>query len=79
MQDACSGYGAEWFSCSCFRAWSEFLIAPPIIHVIIMERCTIMKDTLAWDLSGSRDETNCIDIDPDMLYELEAIDDPGAA
>ena len=44
-----------------------------------MERCTIMKDTLAWDLSGSRDETNCIDIDPDMLYELEAIDDPGAA
>ena len=33
----------------------------------------------SWDLSGSRDETNCIDIDPDALYELEAIDDPGVA
>ena len=45
----------------------------------LMERCTIMNDTPAWDLSGSRDETNCIDIDPDVLYELEAIDDPGVA
>ena len=39
-----------------------------------MERCTIMNDTLAWDLSGTRDETNCIDIDPDMLYQLDAVD-----
>ena len=44
-----------------------------------MERGTIMNDTLAWDLSGCRDVTNCIDIDPDTLYELEAIDDPGVA
>ncbi|MBR4501893.1 MAG: DUF2442 domain-containing protein [Clostridia bacterium] len=44
-----------------------------------MERCTIMNDTLAWDLSGCRDETNCIDIDPDTLYGLEVIDDPGVA
>ena len=39
-----------------------------------MDRCTIMNDTLAWDLSGVRDDTNCIDIDPDMLYHLEAED-----
>ena len=44
-----------------------------------MERCTIMNDTLAWDLSGCRDETNCIDIAPDSLYELEAIDESGVA
>ncbi len=44
-----------------------------------MERCTILNDTLAWDLSGTRDETDCIDIDPDMLYQLEAIDGTGAA
>ena len=30
-----------------------------------MERCTILNDTLTWDLSGTRDETECIDIDPD--------------
>ena len=39
-----------------------------------MDRCRIMNNTLAWDLSGVGDETNCIDIDPDMLYHLEAID-----
>ncbi len=39
-----------------------------------MERCTILNDTLAWDLSGTRDETNCIDIDPETLYALECSD-----
>ena len=44
-----------------------------------MERCMILNDTLAWDLSGTRDETDCIDIDPDMLYQLEAVDSPDVA
>ena len=44
-----------------------------------MNRCTIMNDTLAWDLSGTKDETSCIDIDPDMLYHLQAADDSGVA
>ena len=35
--------------------------------------CTIMNDTLAWDVSGNRDNTACIDIDPDMLYGLDAV------
>ena len=39
-----------------------------------MERCTILNDTLAWDLSGTRDETNCIDIDPETLYALGCSD-----
>ena len=34
-----------------------------------------MNDTLAWDLSGNNDPSECIDIDPVTLYELEAIDD----
>ena len=38
-----------------------------------------MIGTLAWDLSGTGDETDCIDIDPDMLYHLEAIDGTDAA
>ncbi|MDE7287735.1 MAG: DUF2442 domain-containing protein [Lachnospiraceae bacterium] len=35
--------------------------------------CTIMNDTLAWDISGERDTSKCIDIDPDTLYELDAV------
>lgn len=35
--------------------------------------CVIMNDTLAWDVSGNRDNSMCIDIDPDILYELEPV------
>ena len=42
---------------------------------IFMDTCIILNDTLAWDISGNRDETSCIDIDPETLYELEAIDE----
>lgn len=32
--------------------------------------CTVMNDTLAWDLQGNRDNSACLDIDPDTLYSL---------
>lgn len=35
--------------------------------------CVILNDTLAWDIGGNRDRTQCLDIDPDMLYELENV------
>ena len=38
---------------------------------LFMNSCTILNDTLAWDISGSRDASKCIDIDPDMLHSLE--------
>lgn len=38
-----------------------------------IDTCTILNDTLAWDLSGNRNTYNCIDIDPFSLYELPAI------
>ncbi|MDE5820812.1 MAG: DUF2442 domain-containing protein [Lachnospiraceae bacterium] len=38
-----------------------------------MGACTIMNDTLAWDVSGNRDHCKCIDIDPDTLYALDAV------
>ena len=41
--------------------------------------CTILNDTLAWDLTGNRDPANCIDIDPDTLYALEAADETDVA
>lgn len=36
-----------------------------------MNSCMILNDTLAWDVSGDRDSSKCLDIDPDMLYALE--------
>lgn len=38
-----------------------------------IKTCTIMNDTLAWDISGDRDCTKCINIDPDTLYMLDAV------
>ncbi len=35
-----------------------------------MERCTILNDMLAWDVTGNRDVCSCIDIDPEVLYGL---------
>ena len=37
---------------------------------VFMDTCTVMNDTLAWDIGRNRDNTMCLDIDPDMLYEL---------
>ena len=40
-----------------------------------LNRCVILNDTLAWDIEGNGDPTACIDIDPDTLYALDAIED----
>lgn len=37
---------------------------------IFIETCTVMNDTLAWDIMQNRDLSSCIDIDPDTLYAL---------
>ena len=37
---------------------------------IFKNACTILNDTLAWDIGKNRDVTMCLDIDPDTLYEL---------
>lgn len=37
---------------------------------IFIDTCTVLNDTLAWDLDENRDNTTCLDIDPDTLYEL---------
>ena len=40
-----------------------------------INNCKIMNDTLAWDLTGDNDVTQCIDIDPYYLYSLKAEDE----
>lgn len=37
---------------------------------VFMNRCTVMNDTLAWDIDGNWDNTTCLDIAPYTLYEL---------
>ena len=41
------------------------------------ERLTVLNDTVAWDLTGDRDETACLDLDPDQIFATAPIvDDP---
>ena len=35
---------------------------------LFINSCTVLNDTLAWDLSGQYDPTECLDIDPITLY-----------
>lgn len=43
----------------------------PLVNIdIFMNTCTVLNDTLAWDISMNRDNTTCLDIDPDTLYAL---------
>ena len=34
-----------------------------------------MNDTLAWDVTRTGDPADCIDIDPETLYALDAVED----
>ena len=39
--------------------------------------CTVLNGTLAWTLDGKYDKSNCIDIDPYVIYEKgEKVSDP---
>lgn len=37
------------------------------------DRLTVMGGTVAWDVTGDRDETKCIDLDPFTVYEQSAM------
>ncbi|MCR5357193.1 MAG: DUF2442 domain-containing protein [Lachnospiraceae bacterium] len=47
--------------------------APLNDMTFFIDRCTIINDTLAWDVMGDRDPSKCLDIDPETLYELENV------
>ncbi len=42
---------------------------------VFIKTCTVLNDTLAWDIQGNRDNSACLDIDPDTLYELEFVEE----
>lgn len=39
-----------------------------------IKRCTILNNTLAWDITGNYDESNCIDICPDTLRDCPIVE-----
>jgi len=41
------------------------------------ERLTILNDTVAWDMTGDRDVTACVDLDADQIFaEAPIVTDP---
>ena len=37
------------------------------------DRLTVMNGAVAWDVTGTRDETRCIDLDPCQMFETSPI------
>lgn len=50
--------------------------APLADEAFFTERLTVLNDTIAWDLSGHYDPTDCIDIDPFEVYAAASVADP---
>ena len=42
---------------------------------IFREKLTVLYHSIAWDISGDRDESKCIDIDPFSVFNSPAVDD----
>lgn len=47
----------------------------PVLNDIkfFINSCTIMNDTLAWDVSGKMDDSLCIDISPESIEECDIV------
>lgn len=44
---------------------------------VFIEKCTVLNDTLAWDVGGNFDISKCIDIDPETIYNIGLdVEDP---
>lgn len=52
------------------------VFAPLEEETFFRDRLTVLNDTVAWDLSGHYDPTDCIDIDPFEVYEAQPAADP---
>lgn len=49
----------------------------PLLDInIFKDKITVINDTIAWDLKGTRNESECIDLDPMVIFDYEEINDP---
>ena len=49
---------------------------PLLDKKVFKSKITVMNGTIAWDISGKRDPRSCIDIDPLVIFEQPAVEDP---
>lgn len=42
---------------------------------IFRNKLTVLNGSIAWDIGGNRDEYNCIDIDPCIIFDSPVISD----
>ena len=58
------------------------LIKPDTVFEILKDinifknTVTVLNDTAAWDIEGTRNTRKCIDLDPFVLYEQDVVADP---
>lgn len=53
------------------------VFAPLANQDFFCDRLTILNDTVAWDMTGDRDTTTCVDLDADQIFvEAPVVDDP---
>jgi len=58
------------------------LLEKGVFHILkdkdfYINRCTVLNNTLAWDVTGDYDPSQCLDLDPIVLYrEGIEVDDP---
>ena len=45
------------------------VFAPLSVPDFFRDRLTVLNDTVAWDVDGTRDPCTCVDLDPCELYE----------
>lgn len=44
---------------------------------LFMNSCTVLNDTLAWDINGNMNPYDCLDLDPEELFNsCQEIPDP---
>lgn len=56
------------------------VFAPLADDAFFRDRLTVMNDAVAWDVTGDRDATKCIDLDPFTTYEeSKVVNDPLAS
>ncbi len=44
-------------------------------ETIFKTKLTVLNNTVAWDLSGKRDKSDCVDIDPFEVFDSPMVDD----
>ena len=49
------------------------VFAPLLDDCFFRSRLTVMNGAVAWDVTGTRDETQCIDLDPIEMYRSSKI------